>query len=45
MTDAQLRAAGLFDVVMPEDYDSQIHDLGEIFLGFCKYTIYIPKDR
>lgn len=27
---AEQKAEGLFDVVLPDDYDSQIHDLGEI---------------
>ena len=31
MTDAQLRDAGLFDVIIDENYDSRIHDLGEIY--------------
>ena len=31
MSDAALRAAGLFDVVLPEGYNSAIHDLGDIF--------------
>jgi hypothetical protein len=43
MTDAQLRAAGLFDVVMPEGYDSQIHDLGEIFWDSENTQFTYPK--
>ena len=31
LTRAQQKAEGLFDVVMPSGYDSQIHDLGDIF--------------
>jgi len=31
MTEGQLRDAGLFDVVMPDGYDSRIHNLGEIY--------------
>lgn len=31
MTSAELRSAGLFDVVLPDGYDSAIHDLGEIY--------------
>jgi len=31
MTEGQLREAGLFDVVMPDGYDSRIHNLGEIY--------------
>ena len=45
LTRAQQKAEGLFDVVMPSGYDSQIHDLGDIFLGFCKYTVYLSKDK
>lgn len=31
MTSGELRSAGLFDVVLPDGYDSQIHDLSEIY--------------
>jgi hypothetical protein len=31
MSDAELRNAGLFDVIIDENYDSRIHDLGEIY--------------
>jgi hypothetical protein len=31
MTEGQLREIGLFDVVMPDSYDSRIHNLGEIY--------------
>jgi len=31
MTEGQLREAGLFDVVMPDGYDSRIHDLSQIY--------------
>jgi len=31
MTSGELRSAGLFDVVLPDGYDSRIHDLGEIY--------------
>ena len=31
MSDADLRNAGLFDVIIDENYDSRIHDLGEIY--------------
>lgn len=31
MTTDQLRDAGLFDVILPDEYDSRIHDLGEIY--------------
>ena len=31
MTADELRNAGLFDVIIPEEYDSRIHTLGEIY--------------
>jgi len=31
MSEASLKEAGLFDVVLPEDYNVVIHDLSEIF--------------
>lgn len=31
MTAGELRDAGLFDVIIPEEYDSRIHDLDEIY--------------
>ena len=31
MTADELRSAGLFDVIIPEEYDSRIHDLDEIY--------------
>jgi len=31
MTEGELRSAGLFDVVLPDGYNSQIHDLSEIY--------------
>lgn len=31
MSGAELREAGLFDVVLPDSYDSRIHDLSEIY--------------
>ena len=43
MTDAQLRAAGLFDVVLPDGYNSQIHDLGEIFWDSANTQFTYPK--
>ena len=39
MSDAALRAAGLFDVVLPEDYNSAIHDLSDIFFDSAN-TVY-----
>ena len=31
MTEQQLKDAGLFDVIISSEYDSRIHDLGEIY--------------
>lgn len=31
MTEEALKNAGLFDVIISEDYDERIHDLGEIY--------------
>jgi len=31
LSDAQLKAHGLFDVVLPDGYDSKVHDLSDIF--------------
>ena len=31
MTEDELRDAGLFDVIIPAEYDSRIHDLDEIY--------------
>ena len=31
MTEEELKNAGLFDVVISQDYDERIHDLGEIY--------------
>jgi len=31
MTAGELRDAGMFDVIIPEEYDSRIHDLDEIY--------------
>ena len=31
MTEEELKNAGLFDVIISEDYDERIHDLGEIY--------------
>ena len=39
MSDAALRAAGLFDVVLPEDYNSAIHNLSDIFFDSAN-TVY-----
>ena len=39
MSSAELKAAGLFDVVLPEGYNSAIHDLSEIFFDSAN-TVY-----
>ena len=46
MSNAELRAAGLFDVVLPEGYNSAIHDLSEIFFDSANivYT-YTKSDK
>ena len=43
LTDAQQRAEGLFDVVIPDGYNSQIHDLGEIFWDSENTQFTYPK--
>ena len=43
LTDAQQRAEGLFDVVIPDGYNSQIHDLGEIFWDSANTQFTYPK--
>ena len=42
MTADELRDAGLFDVIIPEEYDSRIHDLDEIY--FDSATSVFRKD-
>ena len=43
LTRAQQKAEGLFDVVMPSGYDSQIHDLGDIFWDSANTQFTYPK--
>jgi len=40
---SEQKAEGLFDVVLPDDYDSQIHDLGEIFWDSENTQFTYPK--
>jgi hypothetical protein len=42
MTADELRNAGLFDVIIPEEYDSRIHDLDEIY--FDSASLVFKKD-
>ncbi|BAQ92646.1 hypothetical protein [uncultured Mediterranean phage uvMED] len=43
LTRAKQKAEGLFDVVMPDGYNSQIHDLGEIFWDSANAQFTYPK--
>ena len=43
LTRAEQKAEGLFDVVMPDGYNSQIHDLGEIFWDSANTQFTYPK--
>ena len=43
LTRAEQKAEGLFDVVMPSGYDSQIHDLGDIFWDSANTQFTYPK--
>ena len=43
LTRAEQKAEGLFDVVMPSGYDSQIHDLGTIFWDSANTQFTYPK--
>lgn len=43
LTDAEQRAEGLFDVVLPDGYNSQIHDLGDIFWDSANTRFTYPK--
>lgn len=43
LTEAEQRAEGLFDVVLPDDYDSQIHDLGDIYWDSANTRFTYPK--
>ena len=43
LTRAQQKTEGLFDVVMPSGYNSQIHDLGAIFWDSANTQFTYPK--
>ena len=43
LTRAEQKAEGLYDVVLPDGYDSQIHDLGEIFWDSANTQFTYPK--
>ena len=43
LSEAQQRAEGLFDVVMPDGYDSRVHDLGDIFWDSANTRFTYPK--
>ena len=43
LTRAEQKAEGLFDVVLPSGYDSQIHDLGDIFWDSANTQFTYPK--
>lgn len=43
LSDAELRAYGLFDVVIPSGYDSRIHDLGDIYWDSANSQFTYPK--
>tara|TARA_R100001510_G_C7581950_1_gene154614 strand:- start:89 stop:571 length:483 start_codon:yes stop_codon:yes gene_type:complete len=43
LTRAEQKAEGLFDVVLPDGYNSQIHDLGEIFWDSENTQFTYPK--
>lgn len=43
LSEAQQKAEGLFDVVMPDGYDSRVHDLGDIFWDSANTRFTYPK--
>jgi hypothetical protein len=43
LTEAEQKSEGLFDVVMPSDYDSRIHDLGDIYWDSANTRFTYPK--
>lgn len=43
LSDAELRAYGLFDVVIPSGYDSRVHDLGDIYWDSANSQFTYPK--
>jgi len=43
LTRGEQKAEGLFDVVLPDGYNSQIHDLGEIYWDSANIQFTYPK--
>ena len=43
LTRAEQKAEGLYDVVMPSGYNSEIHDLGDIFWDSANTQFTYPK--
>lgn len=43
ISEAQQKAEGLFDVVMPDGYDSRIHNLGDIYWDSANTRFTYPK--
>ena len=43
LSEAQQRAEGLFDVVMPDGYDSRVHNLGDIYWDSANTRFTYPK--
>ena len=43
LSEAQQKAEGLFDVVMPDGYDSRVHDLGDIYWDSANTRFTYPK--
>ena len=43
ISEAQQRAEGLFDVVMPDGYDSRVHNLGDIYWDSANTRFTYPK--
>lgn len=43
LSEAQQKAEGLFDVVLPDGYDSRVHDLGDIFWDSANTRFTYPK--
>ena len=43
LTEAERKAEGLFDVVLPDGYNSEIHDLGDIYWDSANSQFTYPK--
>lgn len=43
ISEAQQKAEGLFDVVMPDGYDSRVHNLGDIYWDSANTRFTYPK--